>query len=361
MVDTRTAPSELASAVDQFLMLLHETSEYQRNADAQAVLAEAVRAAVRLRRRLHVANERYVIAVVGLSNVGKSTLLNALLGYELAPRRNGPCTAAPIEFVSGTAFEVTAYHRRGLHRPHWECASVEAVHERLSALAVDEGAEASTRVAKVVVRAPSELLREGLILADTPGFGAAQLGDAQGSHESALKQYLQGEVSQVFWVVLAEQGIGKREKTFHDQLLADVCDDVIVTGSEGWNEQERARFRRHFGEAFQQRLPNFHFVSGLEGMQARASGDEDRLAAAGIPALESHIRAFVDPAGRFQATRQALLQLASDLTFWMNQLYGRQGRCLPSRWRPDSWGRWQDFIATNETARHVSQLLEQRA
>ena len=41
---------------------------------------------------------RYVLSMVGLTNVGKSTLAQALLGHPVAPRRNGPATSVPVEY-----------------------------------------------------------------------------------------------------------------------------------------------------------------------------------------------------------------------------------------------------------------------
>ena len=182
--------SELMYLVDEFLMLLKESADYHRHPDVKAVLMEAVAVVSAKRRRLNTAGRRYVVAVVGLTNVGKSTLLNALLGEELAPRRNGPCTAAPIEFCYGERLRVIAYHHQSYTRPNWYCDTTEAAHERLSQLADDSGAEASRRIHKVEVHVPHQLLENGLVIADTPGFGAAQAGDASGSHEESLKQYL---------------------------------------------------------------------------------------------------------------------------------------------------------------------------
>jgi len=334
-------PSELLRLVDEFLMLLKESADYQRQPEVKAVLLEAMSVVAANRRRLNTAGRRYVVAVVGLSNVGKSTLLNALLGNELAPRRNGPCTAAPIEFCHGERLQVIAYSQ-SYTRPNWNCENVEAVHQQLSQLADDSGAEASRRIRKVEVHVTHPLLESGLVLADTPGFGAAQVGDATGGHEDALKQYLRHDVSQVFWVVLADQGIGLREKQFHEAFFAEICDDIVVTGCEEWDQHDRERFRRRFADSFGNHLPGFfHFVSGLRGLEARNSADAVGLEAAGINLLESRIRELADPMGRTAAIRHALSELADDLSFWLREYRVERGLPLEYWWRPDSWGRWK--------------------
>ncbi len=349
---------DLTRIVDSLLMLVHEASEYQAEPEVRAILKEAVRALVGARRRLAVAADRYIVAVVGLTNVGKSTLLNALLGLELAPRRNGPCTAAPIEFTFGNELCVTVCYRGSLSRPSWRCEDVEAVHEKLTSLAADTAGRTSLALQQISVKAPVPLLGNGLVIADTPGFGAAQLGEDAGSHESALKSYLQNEISQVFWVVLAEQGIGKREKNFCDEFFADVCDDVIVTGAEDWEANDRQRFRQRYADAFGNRMPRFHFVSGLKGAEARRAKDAEALEAAGIPMLESRIRELADPAGRLAAVQNSLHQLAEDLTFWLARFRDRQRQPLRVWWRPDSWARWRATLSNHPLHKRLTEQLQ---
>ena len=154
--------------------------------EVRATLREASRLLVAAHRRLETAADRYVVGVVGLTNVGKSTLLNALFGVELAPHRNGPCTAAPIEFVHGEEHRVTAYFHTSLTRPSWPCTDVEAVHQRLASLADDSGDSASRELRKVLVEAH---LAPGQRLGHCryARFCVAQVGDAAGSHEDALR------------------------------------------------------------------------------------------------------------------------------------------------------------------------------
>ena len=352
--------SDLLALVDEFLMLMSDSADYHRRPEVKGILGEARGQLVNIRKRLLLEGKRYVVAVVGLTNVGKSTLLNALLGQELAPRRNRPCTAAPIEFVYDDMLRVTAYHQQSLKRPTWPCASYDQVHERLDQMADDSGAEASRNLKKVEVHVPLPLLCRGLVFADTPGFGAAQAGDAAGTHEEALKDYLKKEVSQVFWVVLAEQGIGKREKSFHDQFFADVCDDVVVTGSEDWDPMDRQRFQRRFAQSFGQRLPAFHFVSGKEGGKARQAEDMEGLERFGIAALERRIQELSDPAGRDAALEQALKQLAEDINFWMGEFRDDRGLPLRGRWRPDRWSYWLVNAPEGELKAFITSQLKGR-
>ncbi len=335
---------DLLGIVDEFLMLLSESADYQSNGDVRAMLAEATQLAGTLRQRLLMASDRYIVAVVGLTNVGKSTLLNALLGADLAPRRNGPCTPVPIEFSFGENPRVAVHYSRSMTRSIWKCRDAAEIRERLNAAIEDTGEFQNRETRKIVVEFPAPLLAEGLIIADTPGFGALQSGGSAGSHEASLKRYLQEEAAQVFWVVLAEQGIGKKEKVFQEEFFAEVCDDIVVTGSEGWESSDKDRFRKHFASMFPLRIPKFHFVSGLKGLQARKADDAIALEEAGIVHLEARLRQLVSYAGRLVIVKDRLLQMAADLRAWFTEYQRARRGSRQGLWRADSYSRWLDCL-----------------
>ena len=296
------------------------------------------------------------MALVGLGGVGKSTLLNALLdGRELAPAWTGPCTSVPIEFHRGDALKITTYFRHNVQRPSRECASDNEVRTALENLVKDDGGAGNRSIQRVEVTAPIPLLDHRLIIADTPGFGAVQTGDGAGSHEEALKDYLKKEVSQVFWVVRAEVGIGKREMTFHDEWLDGLCDDIIVTGCEEWSDPDRKRFEQRFGEAFKKRFPpTFHFVSGLDGLRARNAGDAAVLDRAGISALERRVRKAED---RVTAIEADLRKLAQDVAYWLSNFTDDRGRRLDFTWPQLSWPRFRAAVESCDLGQELIQIL----
>lgn len=346
----------LATVVDEFLMLVQESADYHMHPEVKSTLYEVTDRLSRVQRRLVQFQERYVVAIVGLTNVGKSTLLNALFGSELAPRRNGPCTAAPIEFAYGHTLQVTVQYAQNAYRPRWQCETLEEIHQVLARLTDEREASSLGNIVRVIVETPNTLLKSGLVVVDTPGFGAVQTGTQAGSHDASVRRYLENSISQVFWVVLAEQGIGNREKQFHDQLIAQVCDDIIVTGCEDWTSADRERFRRRFGALFELRMPQFHFVSGLQGLEARLTGDAQQLESAGIRVLETHIQALADPHQRSITIQQTILQIADDLGYWLHS-FREKGRRLEPRWRPDSLARWRSRTNTCPLAKQVQQSL----
>jgi hypothetical protein len=339
--------------IEDLLRLVDATEAFHRNAEIKRTLQEARSILVNLHKRL--SKPRYVLAMVGLSNVGKSTLLNALLGHDLAPRRNGPCTSAPIEFHHGQKLRVVARRRGAFQQPPWECSSAEDVHRVLSEQNDDDGAVGGQGIGRFEVYADLPLLEQGLVISDTPGFGAGQFGASAGSHEAALKSYLEQEVSQVLWVIRAEQGITAREMQFHDEWIASICDEILVTGCEGWGERDRERFRRRFSEAFKKRLaPTFHFVSGLEGLAARKANDSARLEQSGICALEAFIRT---PCDRLAAIDAKLQNFANDLGCWWRELRDSHGQPTELWWHPPTWAWWLSQQPENQFKNRIARDL----
>ena len=355
---SRASPGEYLQLIDEMALLLQESKLFHakrlRSTDSRPgatslteldlLLLDGLGKLQHLRKRVQASTDRAVVTFVGLGNVGKSTLLNALLGSDIAPRRNGPCTAAPIEFCYGSQIKVVSIHAGQLERRQRYPNDSAALRECLSQLADEEAMSGTARPMRVEVQLPLPLLQSGLVIADTPGFGSAQHGDSKGSHDAALREYLLTEATQVFWVVLAEQGIGKSEKAMYDAMFAEVCDDVLVTGSEDWDADERQRFRKRFNTLLSsgssKKSPFFHFVSGLRGLDARKQGDEDALELAGIPALESRVRQMAEGPGRVAAADAGLIQLAEDLRYWLMALRDVHGRRIDPWWRPDSLSRW---------------------
>jgi len=323
----------LLPLINSLLLLVSDSERFHNAVATNATANEGIRAVLRefrltvngIRNRVIAASNRYVVAFVGAGNVGKSTLLNRLLGAELAPRRNGPCTACPVEFVFGNQYQVSVEYLQSIKKPSYPCATSEEVHQRLSDLADSDGSQSSDSIKRVAVTAPLGLLQNnGLVIADTPGFGAAQTNGSEGSHQNALKRYLERDVAQVLWVVLAEQGITKREADFHRNIFGSLCHDVVVTGSEDYSEEEQGRFRKRFSPLFDTMPPAFHFVSGRTGM--------------GVDELSQRI-ASID--GRLTSAEEKLAIIANDLRAWVIQHRDAHPYQRVAFWNPSSWAVWQ--------------------
>jgi hypothetical protein len=113
-----------------------------------------------IRRRLDLPVQ---VAIAGKIKVGKSTLLNALVGEELAPTNASECTRIVTWYRGSEVCQVTAVPYAG--KPHPIAFS------RNGALDVDLSGESADSLRWLTVDWPSERLR-GMTLVDTPGIAS---------------------------------------------------------------------------------------------------------------------------------------------------------------------------------------------
>jgi len=105
------------------------------------------------------------VAIAGRVKAGKSTLLNALVGEELAPTDAGECTRIVTWYRDGHTYQV-------LMEPTDGGPAVQVPFRRDNgALEVDLGDRPAAQVARLLVDWPSQRLRN-LTLIDTPGIAS---------------------------------------------------------------------------------------------------------------------------------------------------------------------------------------------
>jgi predicted GTPase len=108
------------------------------------------------------------VAFAGRVKAGKSTLLNALVGEELAPTDAGECTRIVTWYRDGLTYRVTVFDTGGTVR--------QAPFTREDgALEIDLGGQDPASVERIVVEWPSSRL-SALTLIDTPGLGSGTEG-----------------------------------------------------------------------------------------------------------------------------------------------------------------------------------------
>lgn len=344
----------LADLLNELQLLVNESEAYQPPGKIKEALAEVGNRLEQLWRRVVVPGRRYPVALAGLTNVGKSTLVNAIVGAEVAPRYNGPCTSVAVEFYKGNRYTV-AVRTGQVIAARYPCESSEKVRDRLQMFASEQGGGVRTATKYIQVELP--IFPDGLLLADTPGFGAVEDSSSPGGHEEALKSYLTQEVAQAFWVVRAEAGIGQREFSFYEKFLFEKCNDVIVTGCEGWDATDRLRFQQRFEGALRQPLLRFHFVSGMQGCEGRKLGDLQLLQQSGVPTLLTEMSKQANPQARLKAIEEDLVSLANQFGQWWRQMTFGQSHAGNRLWRPDSLDRWRRANCAPELKAIVNSML----
>jgi GTP-binding protein EngB required for normal cell division len=308
--------------INAMLHLLHDTEEVLRTtpgAQQKTVLADFLRD-FRLKRlnplhwRLeHLESRRFVVSMVGLTNVGKSTLAHALLRHPVAPRRNGPATAIPVEYEHGPAWTVKTHslESQAVHTQRFDTA--EEVSASLKRLVFDQPEDQAVRTARVIVRGPMDLLEGGLVFADTPGYGAAQAHEAKGAHQARLTSYLQSHVHEVFFCVSGAQCmVGKEEVEFF-RAIRELCSTVVVTKWDSEPEQREAEmraYRSRFSHLFP--MCGFLFVEAKWAIAAYEKNDEGRLDASQIEDLRAIISQRALPQDRMSLLGQQVVAAWND-------------------------------------------------
>ena len=152
-------PPAPPSLLDQVTVLLESAiGLYGASAGKSTVSVDRLR---RVRDRL---GEPLRVAIVGRVKAGKSTLLNALVGEELAPTDAGECTRVVTWYVDGPSYKATLHPREG--SPRQAAFSREG-----GAITISLGELSAESVERIVIEWPSSALR-AMSLIDTPGLAS---------------------------------------------------------------------------------------------------------------------------------------------------------------------------------------------
>jgi len=170
-------PPAPPSLLDQVTVLLESAIGFYGPAtDGSTLSGDRLR---RVRDRL---GEPLRVAIVGRVKAGKSTLLNALVGEELAPTDAGECTRVVTWYVDGPSYKATLHPRNGDPR-------AAAFAREGGAISISLGELTAEALERIVIEWPSSALRS-MSLIDTPGLASISA-ELSASTEAAFS----GEVS----------------------------------------------------------------------------------------------------------------------------------------------------------------------
>lgn len=252
-------------------------------------------------------NREPVIAFVGLTNAGKSTLLSALLGAKVAPARNRPWSSVPVEYRYSEHYEINAEFTDTIDTAASTFHSADQMLKAIEGYATAQG-DANTRI--LYAKIPSELLRNGLAIADTPGFGAATAAGGD-NHGSSLLEYLP-QADYIFWVIKSLQGITMVELDFYNKFLKDRCTDIVVNCYDEYSAEEREEFIR-VNEAPLSNRFRWHFIDARGALRAKTDNDNSLLKASGMGDFEIKISSLSPTEKRIEYLNGALIKFFDDI------------------------------------------------
>ena len=254
MQDYGSPPAETSASVDGASRLLR-LGRLAQELGAEPVAGEAHELAAR------VSEGRFYVACIGQFKRGKSTLLNALVGYPVVPTGFVPVTAVPTVIRFGDKLHARIRIRDG----SWRDVAMSDLKEYITEELNPEN-EKALDGAEVFV--PSPLLSSGMCFVDTPGLGSVFTGN------TATTQAFIPHIDAALVVVGADPPIAGEELALVESIGTQVQDLILVINkADRTTDPERAaavkftreilekRLHRPMGEVFE--------VSAAERMENR--------------------------------------------------------------------------------------------
>lgn len=145
--------------------------------------------------------DRFHLAVLGQFKRGKTTLINSLLGAEVLPTGIVPLTSIVTFIEYGHAPAATVSFHDG-------CVQPISIHEVAAFVTERDNPRNVKNVARVEVQYPAALLRDGVVLIDTPGIGSTY------DHNTGVTYAFLPQVDAVIFVASVDPPLGRAETDF---------------------------------------------------------------------------------------------------------------------------------------------------
>lgn len=265
-----------------------------------------------LRQRL--VEKRFHLAVLGQFKRGKSTLLNALLGEALLPTSVVPLTAVPTFLRSGSARRARVIFQNGRPAETFAGGQVEDLAAFLVRFGTEEGNPHNhLDVSHIEVFHPAPLLRQGVVLIDTPGIGSTL------RHNTEATLGFLPHCDAALFLVSADPPITEVEVAFLKEVQAKVARLFFVLNKADYLDPDERQTALDFFRGVLQTQAGFEgpapvfCVSARQGLQARQRGDTTTLwAQSGLAEVEDHLLNFL-VAEKTEVLQTALARKAADL------------------------------------------------
>jgi small GTP-binding protein len=244
---------------------------------------------------VRLAEDRFNLVVIGRFSRGKTTLMNAILGMDRLPVGIVPLTSVitSVEYGSKECAVIRYQDRLRLSEEIPLAALPDYITQQ-------HNPGNARRVRMAEVRLPADILRRGFHFVDTPGLGSS-IPENTRTTEAFLP-----EADAFVLVTSFESPLSEDELRILREIAPSARRIFVVV-----NKQDMATMaeriealsfvREQLAATLDNRSPPLFPVSARQALAARLAGDDEALAASGVPAFEEELTRFLlaDKLGEF--------------------------------------------------------------
>jgi GTPase Era involved in 16S rRNA processing len=234
------------------------------------------------------------LAVLGQFKRGKSSFINALIGEAILPTAIVPLTALPTFVRWGAERTAEVFFEDDRPPVSRRTQNPEDIAALIGQYVAEEANPRNQQgVARVEVHHPAPILRQGLVLIDTPGVGSTF------RHNTEATLNFLPQCDAALFVISADPPITEVEVAFLKQVAATMRKIIFVLNkadllAEGELQQALQFLNRTLHEAIPSHgAPVIFPVSSRTGLTAQQRADAEMWKQSGMSAVEQHIMAFL--------------------------------------------------------------------
>ena len=244
---------------------------------------------------------QFRLAILGQFKRGKSTLLNALLGDKLLPTDILPVTAIPTFISAAEKVDVQVSFETEAESVQFSPSADQSLADFLADYVTETGNPNNQRKVKwVEIGHPAEILKQGVVLIDTPGIGSTN------KHNTEVAYQILPQCDAALFLVSPDPPITEIELDYLKEIQQRLPRTFFLLNKVDFlNEEEKVASLKFLADQLAplcDGVPQVLPVSARKGLEARLSGDAAGWKNSGMQQVEQNLIDF------FARDKQQILQ-----------------------------------------------------